>query len=221
VDSYDRRLALGAFGRHRHICAFFNGPDEEQRILRPFIEEGLIAGEKSLHLVDPHAHDDYVNRLRASKISVGPAMATGQLEIVPWDEAYTRGGAFNQDAMLSWFDERLTANSAKYPRTRVVAHMEWSLLDLPGVDDLLEYETRVNDVLGRYDAPVICAYDARKFSASIALDIMRTHPLIIIGGVLQENSFYASPDDLLAEIHESRRRRLPASPIHSPVISTA
>src|SRR5437764_13309912 len=107
VDSYERRLALGAFGRHRHICAFFNGPDEEQRILRPFIEEGLIAGEKSLHLVDPHAHDDYLNRLRASKISVGPAMGTGQLEIVPWDEAFTSGDVLYKDVLISGHSDLL------------------------------------------------------------------------------------------------------------------
>ena len=26
------------------------------------------------------------------------------------------------------------------------------------------------------------------------MDIMRTHPMVIIGGILQENPFYAPPD---------------------------
>jgi hypothetical protein len=58
-----------------------------------------------------------------------------------------------------------------------------ALLDKPGVDDLVEYETRLNYVLPKYDDPVICTYDLSKFSASVVMDIMRTHPVVIIGGV--------------------------------------
>jgi hypothetical protein len=35
------------------------------------------------------------------------------------------------------------------------------------------------------------------------MDIMRTHPMVIIGGVLQENPFFVPPDEMLAEL---RRR---------------
>jgi len=97
--------------------------------------------------------------------------------------------------------------------------MEWALVDLPGVEDLLEYETRVNHLMTKHDAPVICVYDASKFGADVALDVMRTHPLVIIGGVLQENPFFVPPDELLREIYEARSRRLPATPTHSAAVS--
>jgi MEDS: MEthanogen/methylotroph, DcmR Sensory domain len=91
-----------------------------------------------------------------------------------------------------------------YPLTRLVAHMEWALLDKPGVDDLVEYETRLNYVLPKYDDPVICTYDLSKFGASVVMDIMRTHPVVIIGEVLQENPFFVPPDQFLLEIRERR-----------------
>ena len=34
------------------------------------------------------------------------------------------------------------------------------------------------------------------------VDIMRTHPMIIIGGVLQENPFFVPPDEFLHELQE-------------------
>jgi len=37
----------------------------------------------------------------------------------------------------------------------LVAHMEWVLEDRPGVDDLVEYEMRLNYILFRYRDPVI------------------------------------------------------------------
>ncbi len=85
--------------------------------------------------------------------------------------------------------------------------MEWSLLDKPGVSDLLEYETRLNYVFPKYDQPAICTYDLMKFSSSMAMDIMRTHPAVIIGGVLQENPFFVPPDQFLLEIRERRSVR--------------
>ncbi len=38
------------------------------------------------------------------------------------------------------------------------------------------------------------------------LDILRTHPMAIIGGVLKENSFYVPPDEFLKELGERRGR---------------
>jgi hypothetical protein len=80
--------------------------------------------------------------------------------------------------------------------------MEWALLDRPGVDDLLEYETRVNYVLAKYHDPVICTYALSKFNANVAIDIMRTHPMVIIDGVLQENPFFVPPDQFLLELRQ-------------------
>ena len=47
--------------------------------------------------------------------------------------------------------------------------MEWELVDLPGIDDVIEFETRVNYVVPKYDHPVICAYDLSKFGASTVM----------------------------------------------------
>ena len=32
------------------------------------------------------------------------------------------------------------------------------------------------------------------------MDIMRTHPMVIIGGILQDNPFFVPPDEFLAEL---------------------
>jgi len=38
------------------------------------------------------------------------------------------------------------------------------------------------------------------------MDIMRTHPMVIIGGALFENPFYVPPDQMLKELRERTRR---------------
>jgi hypothetical protein len=200
------QCAGGSLGQHRHICAFFNGVDEEHRVLRSFIKDGFDSGDKAFHIVDPELQGQHLKRLAESGVDVERAMGTGQLELRRWQDAYLRGDRFDQDAMLALLEEALQSGEASgYPFTRLVAHMEWALLDKPGVDDLLEYETRLNYVLPKYDDPVICTYDLSKFRADLVMDIMRTHPVVIIGEVLQENPFFVPPDQFLLELRERRR----------------
>jgi hypothetical protein len=82
--------------------------------------------------------------------------------------------------------------------------MEWALVDMPGIEDMIEFETRVNYVVPKYDNSVICAYDLSRFGASTVMYALRTHPVVIIGGFLQENPFYVDPGQLLLELAEQR-----------------
>jgi hypothetical protein len=200
------QCAGGILGQHRHICAFFNSVDEEHRVLGSFIKEGFDRGDKAFHIVDAELQEDHLKRLAEAGIDAEQAIGTGQLELRRWQDAYLRGDRFDQDAMLALIEEVLQSGAAfGYPLTRLVAHMEWALLDKPGVDDLVEYETRLNYVLPKYDDPVICTYDLSKFSAGVVMDIMRTHPVVIIGEVLQENPFFVPPDQFLLELRERRQ----------------
>jgi len=134
-------------------------------------------------------------------IDVAKAEQKGQLEIRPWESAYLRGNRFDQYAMLDLIKEVLEGGRASgFPMTRLWANMEWALEDLPGVHDIVEYETRLNEFLPQYDDVVVCTYDLSKFSAPVVMDIMRTHPQVIVGGVLQENPFYVPPKEFLAEL---------------------
>jgi len=45
----------------------------------------------------------------------------------------------------------------------------------------------------------VCSYDLTRFSASAVVYALRTHPMVIIGGLLQENPFYVEPKDFLHE----------------------
>jgi hypothetical protein len=94
--------------------------------------------------------------------------------------------------------------AAGYTKTRFLAQMEWALVDMPGIEDMMEFEMRVNTVVPKYDDPVICAYDLSKFGATTMMFALRTHPLVIIGGLLQENPFYVDPDQFLLELREQQ-----------------
>ena len=207
-ESQSLEFARGDLGGHHHICAFFNSADEEHRVLRSFIKDGFDRGDKAFHLVDPELREEHLKRLAEAGINVQEVMESGQLEVRPWQDAPLRGGRFDEDTWLATFEQMLQSGPATgYAQTRFLGHMEWALADLPGVEDLIEFETRVNFVTPKYDNIVICAYDLSKFRANVVMDALRTHPVVIIGGILQENPFFIPPDQFLHELQERRSVR--------------
>ena len=150
------RFAGSTLAAQRHVCAFFHSADEEYRVLLPFIKEGFERGEKAFHIVDPKLRDEHLKRLKSAGIDVAAAEQSGQFELRNWADAYLRDGHFDQERMLALIQEVLEGGKKQgFALTRLVAHMEWALEDRPGVDDLVEYETRLNYLLPRYKDPVI------------------------------------------------------------------
>lgn len=148
-------LAGSILDRARHVCAFFHTRDEEYQVLMPFVREGFEHGDRAFHIVDPNHRHGHLERLRQEGIDTVQAEAQDQLRVIPWEQAYLRGGHFDQNAMLALIEEVLTeGRKLGFPLTRLVANMEWALEDRPGVDDIVEYETRLNYVLPKYDDAV-------------------------------------------------------------------
>lgn len=149
------RLAGAELGSARHVCAFFNSKDEEYRVLLPFIKEGFEQDDKAFHIVKDDHRTEHRRRLQDVGIAVEECERAGQLEIRRWEDAYLRDGRFDQNRMLALIEEVLQGGKAAgYPLTRLVANMEWALEDRPGVDDIVEYETRLNYVLPKYNDAV-------------------------------------------------------------------
>ena len=49
-----------------------------------------------------------------------------------------------------------------------------------------------------------------RFGASTVMDILRTHPMVLVGGILADNPFFVPPDDMLRELR--RRNASPSLP---------
>jgi hypothetical protein len=198
-------FAGSRLGERRHVCAFFNNDEEAYRVLLPFIKEGFECNHKAVHVIDPGQVANHRRRLLEAGIDLASAEKQGQLELRINTEAYLHAGKFDPDRMLATFEALASGNSrGHFPLSRVVCHMDWAAAADPCIDRLIEFESRVNDVWQRHEDAVICTYNLAKFSGDTVIDIMRTHPMVIIGGLLQENPFYVPPERFLREFRERR-----------------
>lgn len=175
------RAPVACAGSHlfeaRHVCAFFHDLDEEYRVLLPFLREGFASGDRAFLVVDPKLREEHLRRLRGAGIDAAESEPTGQLKVCDWYAAHLQQGYFDQHRMIDFLEEALKEGARQgFPLSRSIGHMGWALEDPPGVDDLVEYEARLNYMLPMYPDPIICVYDLNRFSGAIAIDVLRTHP---------------------------------------------
>jgi hypothetical protein len=203
------RKSVRLFGEHldegMHICTFFHTSAERYRVLMPFICEGLEQRDRAFHIVNPSLRSEHTQRIAEAGIDTARAEVEGQLAIIGWDESPLGGGSFNQGAMLSLLPVLLNDGRTRgFPITRFIADMAWVLNEPGALDRLLEFECRTNLALPKAGDIVICAYDLDKFGAAIVIDALRTHPIVLIGGIVQRNPFYVPPEELLKELNERK-----------------
>ena len=107
--------------------------------------------------------------------------------------------------MSSMFDSVITgANSAGREVIRIGGDMTWALGKLPTSEKLMEWEAFYDRYVGpRASFVALCQYDHSRFDGSTIMCALQTHPLSIVGSIVQENPFYRDPEEVLQEL--SRR----------------
>ncbi len=181
-----------------HLCCIYRTEAEHRQVVAAFVRAGLRANHKILYILDSHSTETITQSLKQADLDLTPAVESGQIELLTSRETYTRGGAFDPDAMVESLRLRTRdALSEGYDALRVTGEMTWALSDLPGTERLIEYENRLNEFMPAHACLAICQYDRNAFSPEVLLDILRTHPYAIIGTRVFENFYYLPPEDLL------------------------
>jgi PAS domain S-box-containing protein len=194
----DPLRAIDELGPGDHLCCIYETEAEHRAVLTPFLRQGLERGEKVLYVVDEHTAEAILDYLRDDGFGVEQYLESGQLSILSHDEAYTRGGSFDPDAMIALLEaETERALSEGYTALRVTGEMCWALRGLPGSERLIEYEAKLNQFFPGRRCLAICQYDRRRFDPEVLLDVLRTHPMAVMGTELLDNFYYVPPEEIL------------------------
>jgi hypothetical protein len=180
-----------------HICAFYRGPGQRDELLLPYLREGLAAGDKCICVTDDPAAGAAVCALAGEFGDAAPA----QLEPLDSASTYLSGGCFTIEKMIGFWDREMGAAVVRdgFGFVRAAGEMTWALRGRPGSDKLMAYEATLNVFLHRYPQVLLCLYDLEQFSdGEILMEILRTHPMVLLSGQLLENPWYVEPEEYLA-----------------------
>ncbi|HWM73432.1 MAG TPA: MEDS domain-containing protein [Nocardioides sp.] len=178
-----------------HFCALYSGPVERDRLLYPFLEEGLRQGDKCLCLIDDVEPAVVRNRAVGPP---GPAYSrrSAQLDVERASDAYLRSGEFSVDDMMSFLSESVdAAHGDDFDLLRAAGEMSWVLPGPPGWDDLFRYESAINQVVEHMPAILICLYDLQRFGADLLVEVLYTHPKVLLDRTVIDNPHYLPPTD--------------------------
>jgi len=175
------------------------GQQERDDIILPYVRAGLHAGDKVICIVDSSPLDDLVARIGDER-EVEGYLASSQLEMHTGDEAYLRTRPFNTEAMLAFWETRVRAalTDGSYGFARGSGEMPWEMRTLPGRTEFFRYEAAVNQLAPRYPLAFLCLYDLARFGGGFLVDLLRTHPKLLMGGLVLENPHYRAPGDVAA-----------------------
>jgi len=195
--------ALPDLSPGEHLCCIYQTEAEHQMVLTAFMRRGLEQNQKVIYIVDAHTAKAILDYLRSDESQILPVeklLENGQLVILSQDEAYTRNGQFDPEQMIDLLREKTAQAIAEgYTALRITGEMTWALRGCAGSERLIEYEAKLNNFLPDSRCLTLCQYDRRCFNAHTLLDVLRTHPRVIIGSELYDNLYYVPPAELLGD----------------------
>lgn len=180
-----------------HICAFYRGVEERDAVLLPYLRAGLQAGDKCICVLDSTDPE----RLCA-EFEDEPRVEDDQLSTFRSQDSYLLHGQFSPDDMLSFWESvaRTAFDVHDYTMVRAVGEMTWALRDVPGVNMLVAYEAELNRQLLKYPQVLLCLYDLERFTdGALLMEILRTHPKVLMSRMVLDNPWYIEPDELLTQ----------------------
>ena len=181
-----------------HICGMYRGSTERDAILVPFLKAGLVAGDKCICVIDAGEPSEVIAALGV-ELAARECADDKQLDVIRASDMHLRSGRFSPDETIgSW---KAAISEVMYDgRFDLVRAVEtWSLRDVvPDAREIVALDSEMNRFLPLFPQVILCLYDLERFGGDSIVDLLRTHPKVLVGKLVLENPYYLGPDEFLA-----------------------
>jgi hypothetical protein len=177
-----------------HLCLIYDDERERREVVAKFVEEGLSGGERVAYFTDaePVAIRTWLEE-HGLELPEPPAFS-----LSPARSVYCPDGEFRPERMPPyWRAFHAEATGLGFPAARATGETSWSR-EVPGGERIVEYEAHLNEVLAELPVTALCQYDVKRFDGATIFDILRVHPLMLVGGQVVRNPYYEGPEEFLS-----------------------
>ncbi len=193
-NSSKKKLTIEEVSLGDHVCSIYKNKEEQFNPLKVFIKKGLDNHEKCFYIVDENSKEEVISELEKRGIETKKYIDSGQLVLLTKRDTYLKEGSFEPDRMINLLKEtERKALKEGYSGIRVTGEMTWVLEGVSGSEKLIEYEAKLNHFFPGSKATAICQYNENKFKKELLIEVIHTHPFLIIYGNLYGNRYYYSP----------------------------
>ena len=183
-----------------HPCAVYETESERFAIVTSFAREGLARGDRCLVVADPLMSDDIKKLLDTDGLDVARTGEPGALDFGSQRSSSFDSSGFDPDAVIDYLrQEQVRAFADGFSGLWVLGEMSWALATDVSSERLISYECLLNRLVAGSQTVSLCLYDRRRFAPAILHDVLRTHPLVILGEHLCPNPYYEPPELILCQ----------------------
>lgn len=173
-----------------HLSTLYSGPAERDMVGFAFRRDGRLHGDRCLCLVD-HLEAARVLELTTRQLSAGDAGDSRYPHVHRASDVCLQAGRFSVDRTTSFLaDSAAHAAEAGFPHLRVIVEMDWLLRQPQAVDDILLYESAVDQVVEQVSAVVMCVYDLQCLGVEMLVEVLTTHETVFLDGTVLVNPHY-------------------------------
>jgi signal transduction histidine kinase len=171
---------LGSVVWGTHACLFYRTKEDLIGILVPYFKAGLENNEFCMWITsDPLDPTEAKSAMRKAMPDFDKYLKKAQIEILPHDQWYLDGGAFDrQRVMNGWMNKLNLALNNGYAGARITGNTSW--LNEKFWDSFIEYEHQINETIDRLPIIVVCTYRLDGCGTSEIVDVVNNHQLAII-----------------------------------------
>ncbi len=179
-----------------HICGLYETEEERDNVIMGFLNRGDRDGDLQLYCPTERSPEsfrqEYAKRFPDNADHLNEQ---SRFRILKARELYYSDGTFTAQGMDNCLDSFFADSQKEGARNiRTVAEMAWALEGIPGVEQLMAYESRLNYFILGKPWISLCLYNINKFSGAAIMNVLRTHPYTICHGMIMENPYYMKPD---------------------------
>ncbi|MXV61987.1 histidine kinase, partial [Natronorubrum sp. JWXQ-INN-674] len=178
-----------------HLALIYESQAEQFATAIPYIRKGLERGERCVYIADENDTEEILEALRDGDVDVDEALESGALVMYTAQDSYLRNGDFDPDDMIAFLADIIDEAAAEYEGLRITGEMTWVFGDDPPLEELIEYEGKLNQLLPNANGIALCQYNREQFSAEILRDIIKTHPHLVYDNTVCQNFYYTPPEE--------------------------
>lgn len=177
-----------------HLCSIYKNKEQQFSAVVPFVGAGLNNHQKCIYIVDENSKEEVISELEKNGIEIKKYIKSNQFQLSTKRETYLKDGYFDPDKMIKFLKEtEQKILQGGYSGMRVTGEMTWVLENAKGSDRLIEYEAKLNDFFPESKVTALCQYNENKFKPEILIEVIHTHPYLVIYGNPYKNLYYYSP----------------------------
>ena len=199
VEGKSERIPPGS-----HICQLYSKVTEIPSVTARLLRVGLANSEKCMFAAAPAQVKELREELSKLQVDVDALIDSGQLVLYEEREVFLPSGKrFDPYFLLSSHQTFIAqALNQGWQAVRISIDLTWLTKDVATPEQILKYEAASDAVFTFQNAPIIALmhYDHSKLLPSLVVELLKLHPISVVGKYIKRNPFYLNSEQYMLKI---------------------